>query len=57
MFLFDILFPDQYQKIIFGPKYFKTIPRKLFIPFDDIIYFILNYKEPNKIIKYFNGKL
>lgn len=57
MFLFDILFPDQYQKIAFRLNYLKTIPRKLHIPFDDIIYFISNYKEPNKIIKYFNDKL
>jgi len=57
MFLFDILFPTQYQKIAFNSQYSKTIPRKLYIPFDDIIYFILNYKEPNKIIKYFNDKL
>ena len=57
MFLFDILFPEQYQKIIFGSEYSQTIPRKLYIPFDDIIYFISNYKEPNKIIKYFNNKL
>jgi serine/threonine protein kinase len=57
MFLFDILFPDQYQKITFGSKYLYTIPRKLHVPLDDILYFILNYKEPNKIIKYFNNKL
>lgn len=57
MFLFDILFPDQYQKIIFGSKYSQTIPRKLYIPIDDIIYFIVNYKEPNKIIKLFNDKI
>lgn len=57
MFLFDILFPDQYQSIAFGEYYIKTIPRKLFIPFEDIEYFILNYKTPNLIIKYFNNKL
>ena len=57
MFLFDILFPDQYQKIAFGSNYTHTIPRKLFIPFEDIEYFILNYKNPNLIIKYFNNKL
>jgi serine/threonine protein kinase len=57
MFLFDILFPDQYQSITFGEYYVKTIPRKLFIPFEDIEYFILNYKTPNLIIKYFNNKL
>ena len=57
MFLFDILFPDQYQSIAFGKHHIKTIPRKLFIPFEDIEYFILNYKTPNLIIKYFNDKL
>ena len=57
MFLFDILFPSQYQSIAFGEYYTQTIPRKLFIPFEDIEYFILNYKTPNLIIKYFNNKL
>lgn len=57
MFLFDILFPSQYQSIAFGSHYTHTIPRKLFIPFEDIEYFILNYKTPNLIIKYFNNKL
>ena len=57
IFLFDILFPDQYQKIAFGSNYTHTIPRKLFIPFEDIEYFILNYKNPVLIIKYFNDKL
>lgn len=57
MFLFDILFPTQYQKITFGSSYTHTIERKLFIPFEDIEYFILNYKTPNLIIKYFRNKL
>ena len=57
MFLFDILFPTEYQKIALGEYYSGTIPRKLFIPFEDIEYFILNYKTPNLIIKYFNNKL
>ena len=57
MFLFDVLFPDQYQSIAFGEYFIKTIPRKLFIPFEDIEYFIINYKTPNLIIKYFNNKL
>ncbi len=57
MFLFDILFPDSYQKIAFGSEYIQTIPRKLHVPFDDIMYLIMNYTEPNKIIKYFNNKL
>lgn len=56
MFLFDILFPEQYQSIAFGSHYTYTIPRKLLIPFEDIEYFILNYKTPNLIIKYFNNK-
>lgn len=57
MFLFDIMFPDQYQKIAFGSYYLKTIPRKLHISFDDIKYFISHYKEPNQIIKYFYNKI
>jgi serine/threonine protein kinase len=57
LFLFDILYPTQFQKIAFGPDYSYTIPRKLFVPFDDIIYFILNYKNPDQIIKYFYNKL
>jgi serine/threonine protein kinase len=57
MFMFDIMFPDQYQKIAFGSRYLKTIPRKLHISFDDIKYFISHYKQPNLIIKYFYNKL
>lgn len=57
MFLFDILFPTQYQKIAFGSNYTHTIKRKLFIPFEDIEYFILNYKNPNLVTKYFKSKL
>jgi serine/threonine protein kinase len=57
MFLFELLFPDQYQKISLGEYYTQTIQRKLFIPFEDIEFFILNYKTPNLIIKYFNNKL
>lgn len=57
LFLFDILFPDEYQSMAFGEYYIKTIPRKLYLPFEDIEYFILNYKNPDLIIKYFNNKL
>lgn len=57
MFLFDILFPEQYQKIAFGQYYNYTIQRKLFIPFEDIEYFLLNYKNSDIIIKYFINKL
>lgn len=55
LFLFDILFQDQYQKIAFGKYYTKTILRKLYIPIEDIEYLIFNHKTPNKIIKYFNN--
>ncbi len=57
LFLFDILFTTEFQKIILQEKYKSTIFRKIFIPLEDIIFIIKNYENPNKIIYYFNNKL
>jgi len=57
IFLFDILFPEQFQKIIFGSNYIKTIPRKLYIPLEDILVFIKISSDPNSVIKYFYEKI
>ncbi len=39
--LFQIMYPDKFQKIILGDKFKKTIPVKLYLPFEDLI-FLLN---------------
>jgi serine/threonine protein kinase len=57
MFLFDILFPTEFQKMVLQENFKETIPRKTFIPLDDIIFFIKNYQNPKKIIKYFSEKI
>lgn len=57
MFIFDLMYPEQYQKLIFGDKFEKVIPRKLRIPIEDILVFIKMYKNPIRVIQYFMSKL
>jgi hypothetical protein len=53
----EILYPDEFQKIILDKKYIKTLVPRLFIDILDIIYlFNINF-DPDKIIKYFILKL
>lgn len=57
IFLYDILFQDQYQKILCGSHYKKTITRKLYIPIEDILIIVKICQNPNLIIKYFYDKI
>lgn len=57
MFLFDIMYPDLYQKILFGSVYTKTIPRKLYLPIQDILMFVKLYQIPSRLIEYFYKKI
>ena len=57
VFLYDILFQDQYQKILCGFYFTKTIPRKLFIPKEDILVLVKISNNPDLIIKYFYDKI
>lgn len=57
LFLYDILFQQQYQKIICGEHFKKTIPRKLYIPVEDILFIVKLSKNPDLIIKYFYDKI
>lgn len=57
VFLYDILFQQQYQKIVCGTHYKKTIQRKLFIPKEDILVMIKIYQDPDLMIKYFYDKI
>jgi hypothetical protein len=57
LFLFDIMFPEQFQRMVMGERFKKTIPRKLYVPFDDIVFIVENYSKPKKIIKYFYSKI
>ena len=51
------MFPEQFQKLVLDDKFIQVIPRKLYVPFDDIKFIIQNYLNPKKIIKYFYDKL
>ena len=57
VFLYDILFQDKYQQILCDIHYKKTIPRKLFIPKEDILVMIKIYQDPDLMIKYFYDKI
>lgn len=57
MFLFDIMYPDSYQKILLGPLYKKTIPRKLYLPIFDILMYVKLYQDPPRLIEYFYKKI
>jgi serine/threonine protein kinase len=57
VFLYDILFQDQYQKIVCGSQYKKTIPRKLLIPKEDILVMVKISQNPDLMIKYFYDKI
>ena len=57
VFLFDLLFQEQYQKILCGSNYKKTIPRKLYIPIEDILVMVKISQEPELVIKYFYDKI
>ncbi len=55
--LFQILYPEIFQQILFGDKYDKVIGLNYLIDLQDIIYFIKNKSDLKKIIKYFVCKL
>ena len=57
LFLFDIMFQEQYQKMVLGEKFEKTIKTKLYVPLEDIVFIIKNYSKPNWIIRYFSSKI
>ncbi len=57
IFLFDILFPELFQKIICGDKFKKIIKRKLFIPVEDILVLVKMSSNSDLIIKYFYDKI
>lgn len=57
VFLFDILFQEKFQKIVCGNSYRKTIPRKLFVPIEDLLVLIKISSESDLLIKYFYDKI
>jgi len=57
IFLFSIVYPDEYQKIILDDKYKKTITNDIKIPIVDILFFIKNYNNYDILIEYFYKKL
>jgi serine/threonine protein kinase len=61
VFLYDILFQKQFQKILCGNQhgnhYKKTILRKLLVPVQDILVMVKISHNPDLIIKYFYDKI
>lgn len=53
--LFNILYPNIYQKIILGDNFKKVIPSKLYINVEDIIFILNAGNDYNKLINYFVG--
>jgi serine/threonine protein kinase len=56
MFLYEILYPEEYYKLLMKKKY-KYFPIKLRIPIEDIIYFVRCGNDHMKIIKYFVSRI
>lgn len=56
-FVFDILYPQIFQKILFGTKYTKMIRRKLYLPIADILFFIKISNNVDSTIAYFYSKI
>ena len=57
IFLFDILYPLQHQKILFGNAYKKTIQRKLYLPIEDVLFFVKLSGNIDSTISYFHSKI
>jgi serine/threonine protein kinase len=57
VFLYEILFQNQFQKIICKEKYKKTIPVKLYVPIQDILVMVKISSNPDLVIKYFYDKI
>lgn len=55
--LYQILYPEIFQKIFFGDNYNHVIKLVYLIDIDDIIYFMKNKSNLKKIIKYFVCKI
>ena len=55
--LAEVMYPDEFQKIILGKYYKKTIPSKIYFDVQDFIYFVSVNLNLNKIIEYCMIKL
>lgn len=56
-FLYQHVFPVQFQKELFGKKFKDVIPSYYFISLLDLSFAMKNYKDMRKIIEYFIYKL
>ena len=56
-YLFELLFPEQCQKLLFGTQYKKTIQHKYYLPIEDILVYLKISSEPKLVIKYFYDKI
>jgi len=57
MFLFEILYTEQFQRALLGTHFTAVFPIKLLVPIADIMYFVSVEDSPAKIIEYFANKL
>lgn len=55
--LFKLLFPEQFQNILLGNKFEKTIPWKYKIPLEDLIVFFIHFEDNLFLIDYFISRL
>jgi phosphate starvation-inducible membrane PsiE len=55
--LFKLLFPEQFQNILLGNKFEKTIPWKYKIPLEDLIVFFIHFEDILFLIDYFISRL
>lgn len=55
--VFQIIFPEQFQKIILGQQFLKTFKPKFYIEILDLMLIIQNYNNIDLISKYFISKI
>jgi hypothetical protein len=55
--LLRIMYPEQFQKTVLGKKYKKVLPWKFEIPFDDVLFYFLNFQDTKLLLEYFIEKL
>ena len=50
--LYKIIFYEKYEKIILGNKFEKSIPPRLYVPMNVILYMVKHIYEPENILRY-----
>lgn len=55
--LFELIFPEQYQRLLLGKEFIKVMPPILKLPLNDILFMASNAQDLPKMIEYFADKL